>query len=109
MASSSAIPSFATPAGDLAACKSHACGMLRSIHSSACLAQPPGASTYLKGWGGASQKVMLEGYKRHGIEFDRILLWEAGKVDPAQLYGELPPELFHSYQVRGVAEQRPGW
>jgi hypothetical protein len=58
-----------------------------------------GASTFLKGWGGASQKVMLESYAAKGVKFDRILLWEAGMVDPKELYRDLPPELFASYQV----------
>lgn len=59
-----------------------------------------GASTYLKGSGGASQKVMLDSYKERGITFDRMLLWEAGKVDPAELFAQLPDHLFSSYQVR---------
>ena len=64
-----------------------------------------GASTFLKGWGGASQKVMLDGYKKNGITFDRILLWEAGTVHPTELFGELPPELFHSYQVSRLCQK----
>jgi hypothetical protein len=59
-----------------------------------------GASTFLTGWGGASQKVMIESYHRRGIVFDHILLWEANKIDPQKLFGELPPHLFASYQVR---------
>jgi hypothetical protein len=58
-----------------------------------------GASTFLKGWGGASQKVMFESYAAKGIKFDRILLWEAGKVDPEELFRDVPPELFAHYQV----------
>jgi hypothetical protein len=65
-----------------------------------------GASTFLKGWGGASQKVMLESYAAKGIKFDRILLWEAGKVDPKELYRDLPPELFAHYQVGRSLNER---
>jgi hypothetical protein len=68
-----------------------------------------GASTFLTGWGGASQKVMIESYQQRGIVFNHILLWEANKVDPQTLFGELPPHLYASYQVRHlwVCSQKP--
>ena len=36
-----------------------------------------GCSTYNAGLGGASQSWFVEKFRSHGIEFDRILAWEA--------------------------------
>lgn len=59
-----------------------------------------GASTYLAGVGGASQKVMLDHYASLGIRFDRVLMWEANKIDPTELFHNVPDKLLGAYQVR---------
>jgi hypothetical protein len=45
-----------------------------------------GASTYYKGLGGASQQWFIETYKARGIEFDRILAWEATLTPPSEIF-----------------------
>jgi hypothetical protein len=66
-----------------------------------------GASTFLAGKGGSSQKLLVDSYAANGIRFDRIFLWEPEAVDPKSLYGELPPELYASYQVGHPHFPRP--
>jgi hypothetical protein len=58
-----------------------------------------GASSYLQGIGGASQQYFVDSYKSLGITFDRMLLWEATRMDPNTIFNELPKELFAAYQV----------
>lgn len=57
-----------------------------------------GASTWNIGPGGPSQSWFYDSYKRHGIEFDRFLLWEAQPTAPHEIFSELPKELWHKYQ-----------
>eukprot|EP00798_Chlamydomonas_sp_ICE-L_P025264 gene25265-10915_t len=57
-----------------------------------------GASTYSDGFGGPSQSWIVESYKKRGIKFDRLLMWEAGATDPAEIFKSVPAELQHAYQ-----------
>jgi len=52
-----------------------------------------GASTYNTGAGGASQSWFVETYRTHGIEFDRIIGWEARKTDPKIQWGDIPADI----------------
>lgn len=45
-----------------------------------------GASTYYKGLGGASQQWFYETYRARGLEFDRILAWEANPMPPEEIF-----------------------
>ena len=47
-----------------------------------------GASLYTSGLGGASQQWFVEVYRERGIEFDRILAWEASKHEPNAIFAE---------------------
>lgn len=51
-----------------------------------------GASTYYKGLGGASQQWFIETYRARGIEFDRILAWEA-KPTPVEEIFDVPADV----------------
>eukprot|EP00877_Chromochloris_zofingiensis_P014514 jgi/Chrzof1/9316/UNPLg00285.t1 len=61
-----------------------------------------GASTYKSGAGGSSQQWLIEAYSRRGIEFDRILMWEAKRTDPSLLFAEVPKQLMGAYQYFNV-------
>ena len=52
-----------------------------------------GASTYNEGAGGASQSWFVETYRARGIEFDRIIGWEAAKTDPKIQWGDIPADI----------------
>jgi hypothetical protein len=57
-----------------------------------------GASTWNKGAGGPSQSWFYDSYKRHGLEFDRLLLWEANPTPAADIFSDLPKDVWHKYQ-----------
>ena len=57
-----------------------------------------GASTWNTGGGGPSQSWFYDSYKRHGIEFDRLLLWEANPTPAAAIFSDLPKDVWHKYQ-----------
>jgi len=57
-----------------------------------------GASTWNTGLGGPSQSWFYDSYKRHGLEFDRLLLWEAEPTPASAVFSSLPKELWHKYQ-----------
>lgn len=57
-----------------------------------------GASLYSSGSGGASQKWLIETYAKRGIEFDRILLWEAAQHNATSVFKDVPKALHHAYQ-----------
>jgi len=57
-----------------------------------------GASTWNTGLGGPSQSWFYDSYKRHGLEFDRFLLWEARPTPVDEIFSELPGDLWHKYQ-----------
>ena len=57
-----------------------------------------GASTWNTGSGGPSQSWFYDSYKRHGIEFDRLLLWEANPTPAAAIFSDLPKEVWQKYQ-----------
>lgn len=62
-----------------------------------------GASSYADGAGGASQKYFIEAYKKRGITFDRILLWEANTgISMPKLLSEVPAHLLKSYQYFNI-------
>lgn len=61
-----------------------------------------GASTWTAGTGGPSQSWFYESYGKHGITFDRLLLWEAKVTPPADVFGVLPKQLWHKYQYFNV-------
>lgn len=52
-----------------------------------------GASVYDAGAGGASQKWFIETYRSRGIEFDRIICWEAAQTDPRRQWDFVPPDI----------------
>jgi hypothetical protein len=53
-----------------------------------------GASLYSSGLGGASQEWFVNTYRLHGLDFDRILAWEAQPLRPEDIFSEVPPEIF---------------
>lgn len=57
-----------------------------------------GASTWTQGSGGPSQSWFHDAYKKHGILFDRMLLWEARPTPPTDIFKDLPKHVWHSYQ-----------
>ena len=57
-----------------------------------------GASTWQTGAGGPSQSWFYDAYRRHGIEFDRLLLWEANPTPAIDLFSDLPKDVWHKYQ-----------
>ena len=52
-----------------------------------------GASTYDTGAGGASQSWFVNKYRSRGIEFDRIIGWEAAVTDPALQWNSVPADV----------------
>jgi len=52
-----------------------------------------GASTYNKGAGGASQSWFVDTYRARGVEFDRIIGWEAAKTDPSNQWDDMPADI----------------
>ena len=52
-----------------------------------------GASLYTQGWGGASQQWFVDTYRTHGLEFDRILAWEAAPLNPKDIFDQVPPQV----------------
>jgi hypothetical protein len=52
-----------------------------------------GASTYDTGAGGASQSWFVDTYRARGIDFDRIIGWEAAKTDPSNQWGKVPADV----------------
>jgi hypothetical protein len=61
-----------------------------------------GASTWAAGYGGPSQSFLVDAYKKRGIIFDRILLWEATPHAPADVYDNVPRYLHASYQYINI-------
>ena len=57
-----------------------------------------GASTWDAGNGGPSQSWFYDSYKQRGIEFDRLLMWEAKATPAAAVFSVLPKDLWHKYQ-----------
>ena len=49
-----------------------------------------GASTFKAGTGGASQQWFVEAYAARGIEFDRILAWEALNMTAERIFRNVP-------------------
>ena len=58
-----------------------------------------GASSF----SGLSQQWMLSAYRDRGIVFDRILLWEAKQAYGADIFGDIPPDLYSAYQHFNIA------
>ena len=52
-----------------------------------------GASTYDTGAGGASQSWFVEEYRKRGIEFDRIIGWEAAQTNPKTQWDVVPADI----------------
>ena len=52
-----------------------------------------GASTYDAGAGGASQSWFVDTYRKRGIEFDRIIGWEAALTDPRKQWSTVPADI----------------
>lgn len=61
-----------------------------------------GASKYNDGAGGASQAWIINAYRKRGVEFDRIFLWEAQVHSPLEIYKDVPKELFAKYQYFNI-------
>jgi len=57
-----------------------------------------GASTWDAGIGGPSQSWFYDSYKQRGIEFDRLLMWEAKETPVSEIFSSLPKDLWHKYQ-----------
>lgn len=57
-----------------------------------------GASTWNSGLGGPSQSWFYSTYKRHELELDRLLLWEARPTPAEEIFSGLPKHLWHKYQ-----------
>ena len=52
-----------------------------------------GASTYIAGLGGDSQKWFIDNYRLQGIEFDHIFGWEAKPTRPSEQWNSVPPDI----------------
>ena len=52
-----------------------------------------GASTYIAGLGGDSQKWFVDNYRLQGIEFDHIFGWEAKPTRPSKQWNSVPPDI----------------
>jgi hypothetical protein len=52
-----------------------------------------GASLYHSGAGGASQSWFVDNYIKFGIDFDRIIGWEAAQMNPTQVFGDYPAQI----------------
>ena len=52
-----------------------------------------GASTYDTGAGGASQSWFVDNYRGRGIDFDRIIGWEAAPTEPITQWGPIPADV----------------
>ena len=52
-----------------------------------------GASTYNTGAGGASLSWFVNTYRARGIEFDRIIGWEAAKTEPSNQWDDIPADI----------------
>jgi len=52
-----------------------------------------GASTYVAGRGGDSQKWFVDNYRLQGIEFDHIFGWEANPTKPSKQWNSVPPDI----------------
>lgn len=62
-----------------------------------------GASTWNTGAGGASQEWFIKTYRDHGIEFDRMFMFEAHPVSPpSSIFAAVPRELWHRYQYFNI-------
>ena len=57
-----------------------------------------GASTWDAGNGGPSQSWFYDSYKQRGIEFDRLLMWEANPTPAAAIFSDLPKDVWQKYQ-----------
>ena len=57
-----------------------------------------GASTWDAGNGGPSQSWFYDSYKQRGIEFDRLLMWEAKLTPVSDIFSSLPKDLWNKYQ-----------
>jgi hypothetical protein len=49
-----------------------------------------------------SQGWMYDAFKRGGLEFDRLLLWEATVINDTVLLGMVPPQLQYKYQYFNI-------
>jgi hypothetical protein len=61
-----------------------------------------GASTWSLGLGGPSQSFLIDAYKRRGITFDRIMLWEATPHTPEDIYDKVPRSMHVAYQYMNI-------
>lgn len=52
-----------------------------------------GASTYVAGLGGDSQKWFVDNYRLQGVEFDHIFGWEAKPTKPSKQWNSVPPDI----------------
>jgi hypothetical protein len=49
-----------------------------------------GASLYAEGGGGPSQKWFVDEYAQNGIQFHRILAWDANVYSPTEIWNQVP-------------------
>jgi hypothetical protein len=56
-----------------------------------------GASLWNSGGGGASQSWLYDVYRRRGLQFDDIYAWEVTKMDPVEVFAQIPGEVRAAY------------
>ena len=61
-----------------------------------------GASLYNEGEGGASQNWFIDTYRQHGIEFDRVIGWEARVYQPERIFEHVPKDVLPRYTYFNV-------
>jgi hypothetical protein len=68
-----------------------------------------GASTYVEGAGGASQSWFVDQFSSRGINFDRILAWEAKPMSDEKIYEAVPPKVVNKLTYFNIpADPSPG-
>ena len=68
-----------------------------------------GCSTYNDGLGGASLSWFIDHYRARGVHFDRVLAWEATKLDPNKLLGSFPKDVLANLSYYNVpVDTNPG-
>ena len=61
-----------------------------------------GASLYYEGAGGASQNWFIDTYRQRGIEFDRIIGWEARVYPPERIFKHVPKDVLPRFTYFNV-------
>lgn len=68
-----------------------------------------GASTYLRGAGGASQSWFIEQFRKREIYFDRIFAWEAAPMPDESIFETVPAKIVNNLTYFNLpADSTPG-